>query len=183
MSAAPTIVVNPNDRITLLDFAENISNILTSPLSLAVWAMDDGNGYGIKPAFRLNSYGFGYEGNVLLDEVYSTKLKNYGQCYESYRDIHSGQLMYYIDPATAVPFINVNFPTSSQVDHVLFKDPQGAIKPQYERTPLTQWSMYKTDPNTTQWSSDSQYQRQSIMASQIRPMLEKQYTTRWMCYH
>src|SRR3989304_7324169 len=28
MSAAPTIVVNPNDRITLLDFAENISNIL-----------------------------------------------------------------------------------------------------------------------------------------------------------
>lgn len=51
---------------------ENISEFLKSPLSLAVWSMDDGNGYGKVPAFRLNTYGFGLNGNVFLQKCLRT---------------------------------------------------------------------------------------------------------------
>jgi hypothetical protein len=44
----------------------NISEILKSPLSLAVWLMDDGNGYKRYRGFRVSSYGFDLEGNLLL---------------------------------------------------------------------------------------------------------------------
>jgi recombination protein RecA len=43
-----------------------ISDIFISPLSLAVWLMDDGNGFKNHKAFRVSSYGFGLHGNILL---------------------------------------------------------------------------------------------------------------------
>lgn len=45
---------------------ENITDFLKSPLSLAVWLMDDGNGSKIRKYFRISSYGFGLSGNLLL---------------------------------------------------------------------------------------------------------------------
>lgn len=39
---------------------------LTSPLSLAIWFMDDGNGYRNHDSLRISSYGFGRDGNKLL---------------------------------------------------------------------------------------------------------------------
>jgi hypothetical protein len=45
---------------------KNITDILKSPLSLAVWFMDDGNGYLRNNAFRISTYAFGLEGNLLL---------------------------------------------------------------------------------------------------------------------
>lgn len=54
---------------------QNISDILKSPLSLAVWFMDDGNGYLASYAFRISTYAFGFEGNLLLKECLS---KNFG---------------------------------------------------------------------------------------------------------
>jgi hypothetical protein len=47
----------------------NISEILKSPLSLAVWIMDDGNGSKRSKYFRISSYGFGLEGNKLLKKA------------------------------------------------------------------------------------------------------------------
>lgn len=44
----------------------DIVKYLTSCLSLAVWFMDDGNGYINKNPFRLSTYAFGLEGNLLL---------------------------------------------------------------------------------------------------------------------
>lgn len=54
---------------------ENISDLLKSNLSLAVWFMDDGNGYIRKNPLRLSTYGFGFKGNLLLQECLS---KNFG---------------------------------------------------------------------------------------------------------
>ncbi len=45
---------------------ENISTILTNPLSLAIWFFDDGNGYPRYEGLRISSYAFGQEGNSLL---------------------------------------------------------------------------------------------------------------------
>lgn len=53
----------------------NISDILKSNLSLAVWFMDDGNGYLHSNAFRISTYAFGLEGNLLLKQCLS---RNFG---------------------------------------------------------------------------------------------------------
>lgn len=45
---------------------KNITDILKSNLSLAVWFMDDGNGYINKRPFRISTYAFGLRGNILL---------------------------------------------------------------------------------------------------------------------
>ncbi|MEK7457964.1 MAG: hypothetical protein AAB612_00535 [Patescibacteria group bacterium] len=45
---------------------KNIEEYLTSSLSLAVWFMDDGNGYLDNNALRISTYAFGLEGNLLL---------------------------------------------------------------------------------------------------------------------
>src|SRR3989338_2588641 len=50
---------------------QNICDILKSNLSLAVWFMDDGNGYLETYAFRLSTYAFGLEGNLLLQKCLS----------------------------------------------------------------------------------------------------------------
>ena len=122
-----------------------------------------------------------YEGEVLLNEVYSDKLKNYGQCYENYSDIHSGQIMYYISEDLAPAYHYPNFPTEANVQHELIKDPMGVINPQYPRNPLTEYTHYQTNPNTTQWSYDSQFQRLDLMALQMRKRTEQRYETRWNC--
>jgi hypothetical protein len=44
----------------------DIAKYLKSSLSLAVWFMDDGNGYIKNDACRLSTYAFGLEGNILL---------------------------------------------------------------------------------------------------------------------
>ena len=47
---------------------QNISDILKSSLSLAVWFMDDGNGYLRNNAYRISTYAFKLEGNMLLKD-------------------------------------------------------------------------------------------------------------------
>lgn len=47
---------------------QDICSILQSPFSLAVWLMDDGNGKPPYSSFRISSYGFGLEGNILLKQ-------------------------------------------------------------------------------------------------------------------
>src|SRR3990167_2392111 len=61
----------------------NILNILRNPLSLAVWVMDDGNGDKRNRNFRLSSYGFGLEGNLLLQDCLR---RNFSLLTTLYRD-------------------------------------------------------------------------------------------------
>lgn len=50
----------------------DIAKYLKSNLSLAVWFMDDGNGYLYSNAYRLSTYAFGLEGNLLLKSCLKT---------------------------------------------------------------------------------------------------------------
>ncbi|MFH2085392.1 MAG: hypothetical protein ABII21_01220 [bacterium] len=45
---------------------DNINDLLSDPLSLAIWFMDDGNGYLKSSAYRISTYAFGLEGNQIL---------------------------------------------------------------------------------------------------------------------
>lgn len=47
---------------------KNILSLLKSNLSLAVWFMDDGNGYNNTEAYRLSTYAFGLDGTLLLQK-------------------------------------------------------------------------------------------------------------------
>ncbi len=53
-----------NNKIKIIP--ENIASLLKSNLSLAVWFMDDGNGYLNHNAYRISTYAFGLKGNTLL---------------------------------------------------------------------------------------------------------------------
>lgn len=68
---------------------QNISDILKSDLSLAVWFMDDGNGYLRSNAFRISTYAFGLKGNLLLQQCLS---KNFGLKVNLVRDSKGFQL-------------------------------------------------------------------------------------------
>lgn len=47
---------------------QNISEILINPLSLAIWLMDDGNGYLRSKALRISSYSFDKDEHELLQK-------------------------------------------------------------------------------------------------------------------
>ncbi|KKQ65539.1 MAG: LAGLIDADG homing endonuclease [Candidatus Daviesbacteria bacterium GW2011_GWA2_38_24] len=68
---------------------KNISNILTSPFSLAVWFMDDGNGYLDRGAYRISTYAFGLEGNLLLQNCLK---ENFGLEVRLHKDSKGYQL-------------------------------------------------------------------------------------------
>ncbi|OGE25450.1 hypothetical protein A3H85_03335 [Candidatus Daviesbacteria bacterium RIFCSPLOWO2_02_FULL_40_8] len=75
------------ERIKIIP--QNIKNILKSNLSLAVWFMDDGNGYLKRNAFRISTYAFGLNGNLLLQECLS---QNFGLQTNLVRDSKGFQL-------------------------------------------------------------------------------------------
>lgn len=68
---------------------KDINDILKSNLSLAVWFMDDGNGYQHMDSYRLSTYAFGYEGNLLLQKCL---LVNFGLKTNLVRDSRGFQI-------------------------------------------------------------------------------------------
>ena len=68
---------------------KDINDILKSNLSLAVWFMDDGNGYHHANSYRLSTYAFGYEGNLLLQKCL---LENFGLNTHLFKDSKGFQI-------------------------------------------------------------------------------------------
>jgi hypothetical protein len=110
-------------------------------------------------------------------------LDGYGQGYRTYSDIDGGQIMYYIDKSTQDPFYSPNFSTSARALGTLYRDPMGAMKPQYDREPLK-----CNDPlNTTKdhydgglsWIQDSQEHRQDLLSLQMRKRNQERFEPRW----
>ena len=74
----------------------NIKSLLKSGLSLAVWFMDDGNGYSNTGAYRLSTYAFGLKGTLLLQKCLfdnfglRSNLKKDSKGYQIYIPVKSG---------------------------------------------------------------------------------------------
>ncbi|MBU0579203.1 hypothetical protein KKE34_01595 [Patescibacteria group bacterium] len=68
-----------------------INELLISPLSLAAWFMDDGNGYNHFPGLRISTYAFKLYGNVVLKNCL---LKNFGLKTNLLRDSKGYQLLF-----------------------------------------------------------------------------------------
>lgn len=121
--------------------------------------------------------------NVRLSDVYNPDLTNYGKNYATYTDINAGQIMYYTDRTQKDPFFKPNFVDTVRMSGMLYKDPMGAIKPEYNRHPLkcnnpitSEKDSYDTGLSSIE---DSQFQRQDIMALQMRKHNQERWMPRW----
>lgn len=96
---------------------ENIANILESPFSLAVWLMDDGNGKPPSAAFRISSYGFGLEGNILLKQCLennfslASNIHRDAKGYFLYIPVSYGRQLYKLVEPYIVPCMRYKFAT------------------------------------------------------------------------
>jgi len=104
-----------------------------------------------------------WTGNVRLKDIYDEKYTNYGKNYTNYKDIHAGQIMYYLDKDIDPPFSLPVYTIRSNVQTDVFKTPMGGLWPQYAKVPTTQNSRYVSPQ---QFTRDTVYQREDIMALQ-----------------
>ena len=102
---------------------------------------------------------------------------NYGKPYTTYSDIKTGQYRYFVDKTNSSPYINPLFTISSDIEHILFKDPMDSVKPMYRRVPLTQTNHYISDDQMTR---DAIGFREDIMERQMAKYNQTRWDSRWM---
>lgn len=126
------------------------------------------------------------DSSVVLSDINTDEtLRKYGQHYTNYSDINAGQITYYVNKERQDPFYEPVFSTPSSTVGVMYRDPMGAMKPQYERRaknatqPCGDTDCY---PDCLSWIEDSQTHREDLMASQMRKHNEQRYEPRWFGY-
>lgn len=110
---------------------------------------------------------------VWLQNVYNNSLVKYGQNYDSYSDINTGQIQYYTSKDLSNPLIHPVFTIQSNVEQDMFIDPMGSSSPQYLRTPKTKNNRNVSD---YQYMRDSLEHREDIISKQ---MDSGRYRTDW----
>jgi hypothetical protein len=122
---------------------------------------------------------------VKLKDVYDEKFKNYGKNYKTYSDINAGNIVYYIDKSIQNAFFEPNFSEPAYDVGIIYQDPMGAIKPEYNRIPLIPQPNKATN-NSSEYSpyrlsfiQDSQQHREDLMARQLRKTNQSRWEPRW----
>lgn len=120
-----------------------------------------------------------------LTEIPTDKtLDKYGQYYKSYSDINAGHVTYYVDKELEDPFFKPNYANTGDVNGVLYKDPMGAMKPQYsfknlkDDDPVNSAIREKYDGELS-WIQDSTNHRQDLMSLQQRKHNEQNWQYRY----
>jgi hypothetical protein len=103
-------------------------------------------------------------GSVNYEDIYDGRFSGYGDPYRAYSDVNLGQVQYYVSDLDAYRY--PNFVTRNKVDFIEFTNPMGKITPHYQRTAGLNDSRPFVE---NQWLSDSNYFRESIMESNMRP--------------
>lgn len=121
--------------------------------------------------------------DIKLSNMYTDKsLINYGKGYRTYSDINAGQYMYYIDKSIEDVFFNPIFSKSAIMEGTMYKDPMGAMKPQYDRKPLKCNNPFDSKRNYEgglSWIQDSEEHRQDLLSKQMRKFNQTRYEPRW----
>jgi hypothetical protein len=123
------------------------------------------------------------ESDVPLDQVYDKKLKRYGQGYKTYADVNAGNVLYYVDKSREDPYYSPLFAQPARVATVVYKDPMGAMKPEYPRIVPNTKLIGDTDCDNEgyclSWIRDSQKHREDILASQMAKINQRRWEPRW----
>src|SRR3989344_4237511 len=123
-------------------------------------------------------------GNVLMKDLYKKDLDNYGQGYTPYKDIRDGQIYYYVDRSIDDAYFKPVFAEPAIETAVLYKDPMGALKPEYTRTPVvnTENPTVTTPefyPYCLSFIQDTQSFREDLMSYQMRKRNQQRWEPRW----
>jgi len=121
-----------------------------------------------------------------LNTLNSNKsLDNYGQCYKSYADVNAGQILYYIDKDRQDAFYEPLFSKQATSVGTLYKDPMGAMKPQYDRIPNKKYNPILGDQCDVagefclSYMKDTQFHREDLLALEMRKINQERYAPRW----
>lgn len=113
-------------------------------------------------------------------------LDYYGQNYKSYADINAGQYLYYIDKDREDVLYPPLFSKKATVVGTMYKDPMGAMKPQYDRIPNEQQdhAILNNPCDVTggyclSYMKDTQAHREDLLSLQMRKRNEQRYAPRW----
>jgi len=140
------------------------------------------------------------DGSVKLSQVYNIN-PNYGNGYNTYTDVNAGQISYYNDKSIENPYFSPNFVDKALVESILYKDPMGAIRPQYNRYQIENTCGCKDkcrkdkchknkcknkcrkdkcckDINLS-FINDTQSYREDLMSLQMRKINEQKWSSRW----
>jgi hypothetical protein len=123
-------------------------------------------------------------GQIKLADIYTDPtLQNYGKQYSSYMDVNAGDIVYYIDKSIQDAFYKPVYENNAYDTGVLYKDPMGAMKPQYERQPILGNNVLNTKRENYQyglsWLSDSIEQREDLISKQQLKNNQQKYSARW----
>jgi hypothetical protein len=123
------------------------------------------------------------ESKIPLSEIYDKKFKGYGQGYETYKDINAGNVLYYNNAAREDPYYSPLFSQPARVGTVVYKDPMGAMKPEYPRivdnTKLVGDDQCDNQGFCLSWMRDSQNHREDILSSQMSKINQQRWMPRW----
>jgi hypothetical protein len=123
-------------------------------------------------------------GKVKLTEIYDKKYNGYGQGSMPYTTIVDGDITYYRDRSIADAFYRPVYSEPAKETAILYHDPMGLIKPEYNRTPLINTENPVTTvrgnfPYCLSFLQDTQSFREDIMALQQRKNNQSKWTARW----
>lgn len=96
--------------------------------------------------------------------------------YDDYSQIRGGNLKYYVDLNIAQPYITPTFVLPGSVNHELFTDPMGTVRPQYPRN-LENATNFNVSPYQT--IRDEQMQREDILSRKMQTENQRRYDARW----
>lgn len=124
------------------------------------------------------------DGNVRLKDLYSSKLDCYGIGFKPYDQINDGQITYYIDESIKDAFYKPVYSEPAEEISVLYKDPMGSMKPEYNRKALINTynhTVTESDcyPYGLSFIQDSQSFREDIIALQQRKNNQEKWSARW----
>ncbi len=119
-------------------------------------------------------------GNVCNDKIYSKHLRNYGKHYTSYKDITGGQIQYWVSPSSKNAYVEPVFCTPALVDHSLYVDPMGNVKPEYNRLTSAQYDWDKCNQDSCDSFTHDQLEfRQELMEKQMRKRNQQEWKFRF----
>lgn len=125
--------------------------------------------------------GFGTDDIQCVDQIYSPVFNSYGKGYKSYQDINAGQIQYYISTDHEQAYFNPNFTSPAVVNHSMYQDPMGVVRPEYSRASLKpySWNACASDRDCDSRTHDALEFRQELMEKQMRKQNEQRYSPRW----
>jgi hypothetical protein len=126
-------------------------------------------------------------GKVKLSDIYSSKYTNYGNIsnsgVEAYNQIKDGDITYYIDKSISPAFYYPVFAEEAKEQSILFQDPMGAMKPEYNRKAILNTENPTTEirdyPYGLSFIQDTQSFREDIMSLQQRKNNQSKWSARW----